>query len=71
MKAAECDKAVILAAGAGTRVRQISERRPKCLIDLAGRPIIEWILESLVRGGIRKVVMVTGFDSGAGSSMPA
>jgi len=65
MKARECDKAVILAAGAGTRVSRISERRPKCLIDLAGRPIIEWILESLARGGIRKVVMVTGFGAPA------
>lgn len=65
MKAAECDKAVILAAGAGTRVRRISERRPKCLIDLAGRPIIEWILESLLRGGIRNVVIVTGFGAPA------
>jgi len=65
VKAAECDKAVILAAGAGTRVKRISQRRPKCLIDLAGRPIIEWILESLVRGGIRKVVIVTGFGAPA------
>ncbi|MGD8627777.1 MAG: NTP transferase domain-containing protein [bacterium] len=65
MKAAGCDKAVILAAGAGTRVRRISEQRPKCLIELAGRPIIEWILESLARGGISKVVMVTGFGAPA------
>jgi choline kinase len=65
VKAAECDKAVILAAGAGTRVKRISERRPKCLIDLAGRPIIDWILDSLARGGIRKVVMVTGFGAPA------
>jgi choline kinase len=56
---------VILAAGAGTRVKKISERRPKCLINLAGRPIIEWILEALARGGIRKVVMVTGFGAPA------
>lgn len=65
MSIRECDKAVILAAGAGTRVKRISERRPKCLINLAGRPIIEWILESLARGGIRKVVMVTGFAAPA------
>ncbi len=65
MSAVTCEKAVILAAGAGTRVRRISERRPKCLIDLAGRPIIEWILETLKRGGIRKVVVVTGFGAPA------
>ena len=50
MSISKCDKAVSLAAGAGVRVRSISERdRPKCLIDLAGRPIIEWILEALIR----------------------
>lgn len=65
MVKATCDRAVILAAGAGTRVSRISERRPKCLIDLAGRPIIAWILEALRLGGIRRVTVVTGFGAPA------
>ena len=61
----ECRRAVILAAGAGTRVRTITDQRPKCLMDLEGRPIIEWILASLERAGITHVTMVTGFKAPA------
>jgi choline kinase len=56
--------ALILAAGMGTRVRSLTAGMPKCLMDLEGRPIIEWILAALRRAGIRDVVMVTGFRSG-------
>jgi choline kinase len=60
-----CTKAVIIAAGCGSRVRSITPRRPKCLMDLGGRPIIDWILEGLERSGIREVVIVTGFRAAA------
>lgn len=61
----ECRRAVILAAGAGTRVRKITDRKPKCLMDLEGKPIIEWILASLELAGIERVTMVTGFKAPA------
>jgi choline kinase len=61
----ECERAVILAAGAGTRVRKITDQKPKCLMDLEGKPIIEWILDSLSLAGIRRVTMVTGFRAPA------
>jgi 1L-myo-inositol 1-phosphate cytidylyltransferase len=57
----QCRKAVILAAGEGSRVRSASSGRPKCLMDLGGRPIIEWILLALAEAGISRVVMVTGY----------
>jgi len=56
-----CTKAVIIAAGCGSRVRSITPERPKCLMDLGGRPIIGWILSGLERSGVREVVIVTGF----------
>ena len=56
-----CTKAVILAAGCGSRVRSITPARPKCLMDLGGRPIIEWIIGGLERAGITEIVVVTGF----------
>jgi choline kinase len=59
----ECRRAVILAAGAGTRVRKITDQRPKCLMDLEGKPIIEWILTSLKLAGITRVTVVTGFKA--------
>ena len=61
----ECRRAVILAAGAGTRVATITDRKPKCLMDLEGRPIIEWILTSLELAGINRVTIVTGFKAPA------
>jgi choline kinase len=59
----ECTRAVILAAGSGTRVRTITDAKPKCLMDLEGRPIIEWILASLRAAGISRVTVVTGFKA--------
>jgi choline kinase len=54
---------VILAAGGGTRVRTLTSEKPKCLMDLGGRRIIDWILDALAAGGIRDVVMVTGYKA--------
>jgi choline kinase len=59
----ECRTAVVLAAGGGTRVRSLTAERPKCLMDLGGRPIIDWILDSARAGGIDDVVIVTGFKA--------
>lgn len=59
-----CTTAVILAAGCGSRVRSLTPDKPKCLMDLAGAPIIEWIIGALERAGIDDIVMVTGFRSG-------
>jgi choline kinase len=59
-----CTTAVILAAGCGSRVRSLTSDRPKCLMDLAGVPIIEWIIGALERAGITEIAMVTGFRSG-------
>jgi len=60
-----CAKAVLIAAGCGSRVRSITPGRPKCLMDLGGLPIIGWILAALEQAGIREVVVVTGFRAGA------
>jgi len=42
-----CRTALILAAGAGTRVRSLTAGLPKCLMDLEDRPIIAWIFAAL------------------------
>jgi len=60
-----CTKAVMIAAGCGSRVRSITADRPKCLMDLGGRPIAGWILSALEQAGIREVVVITGFRAGA------
>jgi dTDP-glucose pyrophosphorylase len=47
--------AVVMAGGRGTRLGPITENRPKPLVEVAGRSIIEWIVLNLVGGGIRHV----------------
>ncbi|MBN1477251.1 NTP transferase domain-containing protein [Candidatus Sumerlaeota bacterium] len=53
-------KALILAAGRGTRLGALTSDCPKPLLDLAGRPIIEWIIGSLRDAGVGEFVIVTG-----------
>ena len=50
----------MLAAGRGRRLEPLTLTRPKPLLDVAGRPILAHILDSLARVGIRDVVVVVG-----------
>jgi choline kinase len=54
-------RAVILAAGEGTRLRPYTLDRPKCLVPLAGRPLLEWQLDALHAAGIDDITVVTGY----------
>jgi choline kinase len=54
-------KAIILAAGRGTRLRPLTNDRPKCLVELAGRSLLERQLEVLDAAGIEDVVVVAGY----------
>lgn len=48
---------MILAAGRGKRMRPLTDRVPKPLLPVAGRPLIQWHLESLAASGFREVVI--------------
>jgi len=50
-------KALLLAAGEGTRLRPLTERLPKPMIPIAGRPILEHNINFLLRGGIREIAI--------------
>ena len=50
-------KAMVLAAGQGTRLRPITDRMPKALVPVAGRPMIEYALLLLRHYGIRDIVI--------------
>ena len=49
--------AIILAAGRGKRMRPLTDTTPKPLLKVHGKPLIEWHLEALARGGVRSVVI--------------
>jgi MurNAc alpha-1-phosphate uridylyltransferase len=48
---------MILAAGRGERLRPLTDHTPKPLLPVRGKPLIEWHLEALARGGVREVVI--------------
>jgi len=54
-------KAIILAAGNGSRLRPLTDGRPKCLLEVGGRPIIDHQMEALRRCGVTDVVIVVGY----------
>jgi MurNAc alpha-1-phosphate uridylyltransferase len=50
-------KALILAAGRGERMRPLSDRTPKPLLQVGGRTLVEWQIERLVKAGMRDLVL--------------
>ena len=50
-------KAMVLAAGLGTRLRPLTDSTPKPLLPLAGKPMIQHHLERLVASGVREIVI--------------
>jgi len=56
-------QAVLLAAGRGSRLGELTANFPKALLDVGGRPILFRILEGLVAAGIRDIVVITGHEA--------
>jgi L-glutamine-phosphate cytidylyltransferase len=54
-------KAIILAAGRGTRMKALTEEQPKCLTELKGQSLIEKQLIALRKAGVEEIAIVTGY----------
>ncbi len=54
-------KAFILAAGYGTRMRPLTDHRPKPLLPIAGKPMIQYHIERLQQSGISELVINTAY----------
>ncbi len=54
-------KAVVLAAGKGERLSPLTEKRPKHLLPVGGRPLLEWSLRGIADAGITDVLIVTHY----------
>jgi choline kinase len=54
-------KAIILAAGVGNRFKEVTDRRPKCLIDIQGKTLLERALAALGAARVTQAVLVIGY----------
>jgi len=54
-------QAVILAAGEGQRLRPFTVNRPKVMLSIAGKPILQYVVEALAQNGVRDIVLVVGY----------
>ena len=55
--------AIILSAGQGKRLLPLTEARPKCMLHVAGKSILEWQVQALLAAQIDKLFIITGFNS--------
>lgn len=54
-------QAVILAGGRGTRLRPLTDTRPKAMIEIVGKPFLEYIVEQLREQGFQHVLLLLGY----------
>ncbi len=57
------DKAVILAAGRGTRMRELTADLPKPMIEVRKKPVLQHIVEGLRGAGIREFLIIVGYHA--------
>jgi UDP-N-acetylglucosamine diphosphorylase / glucose-1-phosphate thymidylyltransferase / UDP-N-acetylgalactosamine diphosphorylase / glucosamine-1-phosphate N-acetyltransferase / galactosamine-1-phosphate N-acetyltransferase len=57
------DKAVILAAGRGTRMRELTNDLPKPMIEVRGKPVLQHIIEGLRDTGVRRFMIIVGYHA--------
>jgi choline kinase len=56
-------KAIILSAGQGRRLLPLTARRPKCLVEVGGRTVLDWQLRVLAAAEVDEVAVVVGFGA--------
>jgi len=54
-------KAIILAAGRGSRMKNLTENKPKCLVSVLGKPLVDWQLDAMRSNNINSIGIVTGY----------
>ncbi len=52
---------IILAAGRGSRMKELTEDKPKCLVELSGQALLHWQLSDMRSAGIERILVVTGY----------
>ena len=57
------DKAVVLAAGRGKRMRELTADLPKPMMDVRGKPVLQHIVEGLRDAGLRGILLIVGYHA--------
>src|SRR2546423_14714466 len=60
------NKAVLLAAGRGTRMRDLTEALPKPMLEVRGKPVLQHIVEGLRGAGLTNLLVVVGWRAEVG-----
>ena len=56
-------KALILAGGLGTRISKVTKNKPKCMLDIHGKPFLEYIINNFVSQGISDLIILVGHNA--------
>src|SRR5882757_3505599 len=59
------EKAVLLAAGRGIRMRELTNELPKPMIEVRGKPVLQHIVEGLRDAGVQRFLIVVGYRADA------
>jgi len=57
------DQGVVLAAGRGTRMRELTADFPKPMIEVRGKPVLQHIVEGLRDSGVRRILLIVGYHA--------
>jgi len=57
-------EAMVLAAGAGTRLGPLTDQLPKALVPVGGKPLLEWVIANLAKAGARRIIINTHHHEG-------
>jgi choline kinase len=54
-------RAIVIAAGRGRRLGTHTDEVPKCMVDIGGRPILDWVWRALAASGVDELVVIRGY----------
>jgi len=58
------EQAVFLVGGLGSRLNELTESRPKPVLDVGGRPFLDYLLDEASRHGVRRALLLCGYRAG-------
>ena len=65
----DCRRALILAAGRGSRMNNLTDDKPKCFNQVGGKSLLAWQMDAIKGGGIEDIHVVTGYKAGMFNSI--